>query len=64
MVQEVLEESLVLKPREAFELLRVSRNTGYELIRTGALRNVRVGRSFLIPRSALIEFLSGERADG
>ena len=37
----------------------LGRNTAYELIRSGQIRSVRVGRQIRIPREALLEFLDG-----
>lgn len=48
----------VLTPEEAFAFLRVGRSKGYELLRTGQLFSVRVGRSFKIPRRAVERFLA------
>jgi excisionase family DNA binding protein len=53
-------ETLVYKPRELFKLLGVPKNTGYELLRSGEIKSVRAGRSFLIPRKAMEDFLAGE----
>jgi excisionase family DNA binding protein len=49
----------VLTPSEAAQVLRLSRNTMYEVIKTGRLATVRIGRKILIPRAALIRFLEG-----
>lgn len=38
-------------------LLGIGRNTAYELIRSGQIRSVRIGRQIRIPRDALLEFL-------
>ena len=43
-------------------LLDVGRNTAYELVRSGQIRSIKVGRGYRIPREALIEFLSGSAA--
>ena len=40
-------------------ILGIGRNTAYELIRSGQIRSVRVGRQIRIPREALLEFLDG-----
>ena len=39
--------------------LGIGSNTAYELIRSGQIRSVRVGRQIRIPREALLEFLDG-----
>ena len=35
----------------------IGRNTAYELIRSGQIRSIRIGRQIRIPRDALLEFL-------
>ena len=48
---------LALTVREAGQVLRVGRSVTYELVRSGQLRSVRIGRSIRIPRNALVEYL-------
>ena len=48
-----------VRPVEAAELLGVSRDTVYVLLRSGQLRSLKVGRARLIPVSSLEEFLTG-----
>ncbi len=48
---------LALTVLEAGQVLRVGRSVTYELIRSGQLRSVRIGRSIRIPRDALVEYL-------
>ncbi len=48
---------LVLKVKDLPPLLKVGRNTAYELIRSGQIRSIRIGRQIRIPRDALLEFL-------
>lgn len=51
---------LALSVQQVAELLEVSRNTAYTLVRSGALRSIRVGRQIRVPRSALEDYLNGE----
>lgn len=44
--------------------LGVSRNTAYALVRSGALRSIRVGRQIRVPHSALEDYLNGEPERG
>lgn len=37
--------------------INLGRNTAYELIRSGQIRSVRIGRQIRISREALLEFL-------
>lgn len=43
---------------EATEALRISRSVIYELIRSGQLRTVKVGRRRLVPVQALDEYVA------
>lgn len=49
---------LVLRVEDLIPILRVGRNTAYELIRCGQIRSIRVGKQLRIPKEALIEYLS------
>lgn len=49
---------LTLTVSEAGKLLRIGRNNMYQLVRSGQIRSIKNGRNILIPRCALIEFLS------
>jgi excisionase family DNA binding protein len=48
---------LVYTPAEVGELLNLSKNSVNTLLRSGKLRAVRFGRKWLIPRSAVHEYL-------
>lgn len=53
------DESLLLTVPEAARLLRISRNTAYELIRQGEIPAVRLGERIIrIPRFALEQWIS------
>jgi excisionase family DNA binding protein len=47
---------------EVADQMRVSGMTVYRLIHAGALRAVRVGRSFRVPEDAVEEFLTAAQA--
>ena len=49
---------LALTVTEAGQVLRVGRNVAYELVRSGQLRSVRVGKNIRIPRDALADYLN------
>ena len=53
---------VTLRVVDLMPLLDVGRNTAYELVRSGQIRSIKVGRGYRIPREALIEFLSGSAA--
>ncbi|ADY26627.1 DNA binding domain protein, excisionase family [Deinococcus proteolyticus MRP] len=48
------------RPEEVSRILGIGRNTVYELIRTGQLRSISVGRKILIPLTAIDDFLAGD----
>lgn len=52
-------DDLPLTPsvRELMPILSVGRNTAYELIRSGQIRSVRIGRRILIPKAEVLQFL-------
>ena len=49
---------LLVRPEDAARVLGVGRTKVYELIRSGALRSVRVGGLRRIPATALNEFVT------
>ena len=51
---------LVLTVEEAGRLLRISRPTAYEAVRTGKIPSIRIGRRILVSRIALERMLAGE----
>ena len=52
----------VLTVPEVARLLRIDRNTAYELIKSGALYGARIGHLLRVPRAEVERFLS--RGDG
>lgn len=48
-----IEKRLCLTVPEAAEMLGISRNYGYELVRRGELPSVRFGKRIVIPKIAL-----------
>ena len=48
---------VTLRVEDLMPILGIGRNTAYELIRSGRIRSVRIGRQIRIPREALLEFL-------
>jgi excisionase family DNA binding protein len=50
--------TLLLTPEEAAYALRVGRSKVYELIRSGALRSVKIGGSRRVSATALAEYVA------
>lgn len=46
-----------LKVKDLVPLLQVSHNIAYALVRSGQIRSIRIGRTYRIPRDAVIEYL-------
>ena len=57
------DKRLVLSVPEAAELLGLSTPTAYQAVNAGKIPNIRIGRRILIPRAALLKFLSETSAD-
>lgn len=49
---------LTLRVEDLMPILGIGRNTAYELIRCGKIRNIRIGKQLRIPKQALIDYLS------
>lgn len=52
------EYSDVITVEELCEMLRIGRNTAYELLRCGKIRALRLGRKWIISKGAVEEFLA------
>ena len=52
---------LVLRVEDLMPVLDIGRNAAYELVRSGQIRSVRVGRKLRIPKQAVEDFLTGTR---
>ena len=49
---------LAMRVEDLMPVLRIGRNAAYELVRSGKIRSIRVGRSIRIPREAVIDYLT------
>ena len=49
---------LTLRVEDLMPILGVGRNTAYELVRSGQIRSIRIGKQLRIPKQALIEYLT------
>ena len=43
-------------------ILNIGRNTAYELIHSGQIRSIRVGRQLRIPKGAVLDFLNRQNS--
>ena len=50
----------LLTVQELSNELRIGRNTAYEMVKTGLIRSVRIGKVIRVPRKALEDFLEGK----
>ena len=51
---------LTLCVEDLMTILGIGRNTDYELVRSGQIFSVKIGRQLRIPKQALIDYLSGK----
>lgn len=49
---------LVLSVPELAEVLHIGRNSAYQLVNSGCIRIIRIGKNIRIPQSALLEYLN------
>lgn len=47
----------VLTVEDLARILAISKNTAYDLVRSGKIRSVKIGRTYRIPKAALEEYL-------
>jgi len=62
MAPSIGEPRLAFSPDEAAELMGISRELVFDLLRTGQLKSVRAGRRRLISRANIDAFLAGDAA--
>jgi excisionase family DNA binding protein len=52
-----MEAPLVYSVMEMAAVLHIGRNAAYELVKSGKIRSLRIGRNIRIPRAAILEYL-------
>ncbi len=57
MYRSVEELPLVLRVEDLMQVLDVGRNTAYELLRSGKIFSIRVGKQIRIPKESVEEYL-------
>ncbi len=53
---------LTIRVEELMPILGVGRNAAYELVRSGQIRSVRIGRQLRIPKDAVLNFLNQQNS--
>ena len=48
----------VISIPELQSMLRIGRNTAYDLVKSGAISSIRVGKRYIIPKTSVIDFLA------
>ena len=48
---------ITLRVEDLMPILNVGRNTAYQLVRSGEIRSIRIGRQIRIPRQVLLDYL-------
>jgi len=48
---------LTLRVEKLIPILGIGRNTAYELVRSGQIRSIRIGRKIRIPKAEVLSFL-------
>jgi excisionase family DNA binding protein len=51
---------LTMRVEDLMPILGIGRNTAYDLVHSGKIFSIRIGRQLRIPREALIAFLRGQ----
>lgn len=51
---------LVIGVIDIADTLKIGRNKAYELISSGAIKSLKVGNQYRVPRDAFISFIKGE----
>ena len=49
---------LTLRVEDLMPIIGIGRNTAYELVRSGKIRSIRIGRQLRIPRDAIQDYLA------
>ena len=53
---------LTLRVEELMPIFGVGRTTAYELVRSGQIRSIRVGRQLRVPKDAVQDFLNRQNS--
>ena len=47
----------VVTPKEIQDMLRIGRNAVYELLKSGEIKSLRIGKKYIVPKSSVIKYL-------
>lgn len=47
----------IVTPEDIQKMLRIGRNSVYDLLKQGKIKSLRVGKKYLIPKTSVINFL-------
>ena len=53
----------ILTVKQVCEMLNIGRNNAYELVRSGAIKSVTIGRRIRIPKENIIRFVESDKFD-
>ncbi len=53
---------LTLRVEDLMPVLGIGRNAAYELVRSGQIRSVRIGRQLRVPKDAVLDFLTQQNS--
>lgn len=53
---------LMLSVEDLMPILRIGRNTAYDLVRSGQIDSIHLGAKYRIPKQALMAYLAGEKS--
>ena len=54
----------ILTVKDVMEILRVGKNTAYQLLNSGEIRSRKVGKKYLIPKKSVIDYINSIRYSG
>ncbi len=49
-----------IRVSDLIEILDIGRSTAYELVRSGQIRSIKVGRHIRIPKESILEYFKGK----
>ena len=47
----------VVSVEEIQQMLRIGKNAVYQLLKNGAIKSIKVGKRYIVPKKSVIEFL-------